>query len=242
MEEVPSGLVPLLKLPGLGSKKISRLYHELGIENMESLKKACENNDVSALKGFGKKTEEKILEAIEQFGTQPERLPLAYMLPIAEKIEQFLHTIPEIERFSRAGSLRRMRETVKDLDFIISTNNPAAVKEAILHMEGIHQEIVAGDTKITLELSGDYIASVDFRIVEPQQFATTLHHFTGSKDHNVRMRQIAKKRGEKISEYGVENIETGEVITFESEFAFFAHFDLPFIPAEMREDGRNRKL
>lgn len=237
MAEVPEGLVPLLKLPGLGSKKISRLYKELGIENMESLKKACENNDVSQLKGFGKKTEEKILEAIEQNGTQPERLPIAYMLPIAEKIEQYLQNMAEIERFSRAGSLRRLRETVKDLDFIISTKEPAIVKEQILALEGIHQEVVAGDTKITLEFSGEYIVSVDFRIVKPEEFATALHHFTGSKDHNVKMRQIAKQGGEKISEYGVEQVETGEVLTFASEEAFYSHFNLPFIPAELRENG-----
>ena len=237
MAEVPEGLVPLLKLPGLGSKKISRLYKELGIENMESLKKACESNDVSQLKGFGKKTEEKILEAIEQHGTQPERLPVAYMLRVAEKIEQYLQNMPEIEQFSRAGSLRRLRETVKDLDFIIATNEPASVKEQILAIEGIHQEIVAGDTKITLELTGEYMVSVDFRIVKPEEFATALHHFTGSKDHNVKMRQIAKQRGEKISEYGVEQVDTGQVRTFENEAAFYHHFDLPFIPAELRENG-----
>ena len=98
--------------------------------------------------------------------------------------------------------------------------------------------IAAGDTKVSIVLNLDYDVSIDFRLVKLSEFATTLHHFTGSKEHNVRMRQLAKARGEKISEYGVENSETGEVITFNSEAEFYAHFDLPLIPPEMREDGR----
>lgn len=237
-KDVPSTLIPLLKLPGLGGKKLAKLYKELGVTDIASLKQACEEQRVQALAGFGKKTEEKILEAIAQFGTRPERLPIADVLPIASEIEQRLSEIPEVERFSRAGSLRRVRETVKDLDFIIATNNPSAVRDALLQFPRIEEVIASGDTKVSLRLQYEYEISVDFRLVQPVEFITTLHHFTGSKDHNVKMRQIAKAQNKKISEYGVENLETGEVVTFESEEDFFAHFGLPYIPPEVREDGR----
>ncbi|WP_077215407.1 DNA polymerase/3'-5' exonuclease PolX [Bacillus dakarensis] len=236
-QEVPKGLILLLQLPGLGGKKIAKLYKELGIENVDDLKQACLDKKVQGLTGFGKKTEEKILAAIQQVGSRPERLPLAYMLPVAEKIEEILKDMEDIESFSRAGSLRRMRETVKDLDFIIATTNPSNVKEQLLKLSGIKETIAAGDTKVSVVFELDYDVSVDFRLVKPAEFATTLHHFTGSKDHNVRMRQLAKERGEKISEYGVEQIETGEILTFSSEEEFYRHFGLPFIPPELREDG-----
>ncbi|WLR50161.1 DNA polymerase/3'-5' exonuclease PolX [Bacillus tianshenii] len=235
VEELPKGLLQLLKLPGLGGKKIAKLYQQLGVTDMESLKKACEDNQVQTLAGFGKKTEEKILAAIEDIGSRPDRLPIAFMLPVAQKIEAQLEEMTGIEQFSRAGSLRRVRETIKDLDFIIATTKPADVREQILALDRISDVIASGDTKVSVVMDWDYDISVDFRLIEPEAFATTLHHFTGSKDHNVKMRQLAKSRGEKISEYGVEVDETGEVLTFASEEEFFAHFGLAFIPPEMRE-------
>ncbi|MBT2727011.1 DNA polymerase/3'-5' exonuclease PolX [Bacillus sp. ISL-75] len=237
-DEVPTGLIPLLQLPGLGGKKIAKLYKELKVVDVSSLKEACEAGQVQALAGFGKKTEEKILSAIANVGSRPDRLPLAYMLPIAEQIEATLTELPDIHRFSRAGSLRRMRVTIKDLDFIIATNEPERVRGHLLELPNIKEVIGAGDTKVSVVFGYDYDISVDFRLVKPEEFTTTLHHFTGSKEHNVRMRQLAKERGEKISEYGVENVETGEIRTFSSEEEFFKHFDLPFIPPEIREDGR----
>jgi DNA polymerase (family X) len=237
-EEVPQGLIPLLQLPGLGGKKIAKLYSELGVECIEDLEEACKANKVQALAGFGKKTEEKILASIDQAGKRPDRLPIGFMMGIAQEIEGFLSGINSIHTYSRAGSLRRMRETIKDLDFILSTESPHKVKEELLKMPNIVEIIAAGDTKVSLTLSYYWDVSIDFRIVKPEEFATTLHHFTGSKDHNVRMRQLAKERGEKISEYGVENSETGVVKTFHSEEEFYHHFGLPLIPPELREDGR----
>ncbi|MGX1899907.1 DNA polymerase/3'-5' exonuclease PolX [Thermolongibacillus altinsuensis] len=236
-EEIPSGLFPLLKLPGLGGKKIAKLYQELGIVDVDTLKAACIEQKVRQLSGFGAKTEEKILAALEAMNARPDRLPLAFMLTVAEEVERQLDNIKGIVRFSRAGSLRRMCETIKDLDFIIATNEPTVVREQLLQLKNVCDVIANGETKVSLQLKYDYPVNVDFRLVTPEQFATTLHHFTGSKEHNVRMRQIAKERGEKISEYGVENSQTGEIITFPTEQAFFAHFGLPFIPPELREDG-----
>ncbi|MBM7605691.1 DNA polymerase (family 10) [Metabacillus crassostreae] len=241
-EEVPSGLLPLLKLPGLGGKKIAKLYKELNIDCVNSLKQACEDNKIQALAGFGKKSEEKILAAIAEIGNRPDRLPLAFMLPISEDIDQYLQQCEGIDKFSKAGSLRRMRETIKDLDFIIATNQPEKVRDQLLAIPKLSEIIASGDTKVSIQLSYEYEVSVDFRLVKPEEFATTLHHFTGSKDHNVRMRQLAKERGEKISEYGVENIETNEVKTFETEADFYEYFQLPHIPPELREDGTEVEL
>ncbi|WP_316570908.1 DNA polymerase/3'-5' exonuclease PolX [Neobacillus sp. YIM B06451] len=235
-EEVPAGLVPLLKLPGLGGKKLAKLHEMLGIEDIADLEEACRMHKISELPGFGKKSEEKILAAIEKGGERPERLPLAYMLPIAAKIESQLAEMDGIKKFSKAGSIRRWSETVKDLDFIIATSSPESVREQILSLPDIKEVIGAGDTKVSVTFGFDYDISADFRMVGSEEFATALHHFTGSKDHNVRMRQLAKERGEKISEYGVET-EDG-IKTFASENDFYAHFGLPFIPPEIREDGR----
>ncbi|GAA0333507.1 DNA polymerase/3'-5' exonuclease PolX [Bacillus carboniphilus] len=237
-DQVPSGLIPLLQLPSLGGKKIAKLYKELAITNVEELKACCEQGKVANLTGFGKKTEEKILQAILDIGNQPHRLPIAAVLPVVEYVESYLSSIKEIERFSKAGSLRRVEDTVKDLDFVIATKSPDQVKDKLLAMKGIKDIISKGNTKVSIVVEGDFGLSIDFRLVTMAEFATTLHHFTGSKDHNVRMRQIAKDRQEKISEYGVEDIESGEVRTFENEKAFYQHFDLPYLPPEIRMDGK----
>lgn len=234
--EVPQGLIPLLHLPGLGGKRIAKLYQELNIHDADSLKEACENGEVEELPGFGKKTVQNILKALEEQTNRPERLPIATMLPIAREIENYLESIDEIEKFSRAGSLRRMKETIKDLDFIIATNEPLKVHDALLEIANIKEVIASGETKVSVVLKEVFDINVDFRIVKPKEFYSTLHHFTGSKEHNVAMRQLAKARGEKINEYGVEIEETNKVITFKSERDFFSHFNLNYIPPEVREN------
>ncbi|MBX0358981.1 DNA polymerase/3'-5' exonuclease PolX [Halobacillus sp. Nhm2S1] len=234
--EVPAGLVPLLDLPGLGGKKLAKLYQQLGVTDAETLKEALEAGKVEALDGFGKKSAEKMLKAIEEAGARPERLPIAVMLPLAEKIEHFLEQGKTFTRFSRAGSLRRMRETIKDLDFIISSEHAVETRDELLAYPDIKEVIASGETKVSIVVNEGYDIGIDFRIVAPEEFATTLHHFTGSKDHNVAMRQLAKENDEKISEYGIEKAETGEVQTFETEEEFFQHFGLHFIPPEVREN------
>lgn len=234
-QEIPDGLIPLLQLPGLGGKKLSRLYKELNVIDAKSLKAACENGEVEKLSGFGPKTVKNILKALDEVGKRPERLPIAIMLPIAEKIEHHLQRIDTIKRFSIAGSLRRMRETIRDLDFIISTDDPKIVREELLLLPTVKEVIAAGDTKVSVVLEEEYDINVDFRIVKDEEFATTLHHFTGSKEHNVLMRQLAKARNEKINEYGIELEESGEILTFPDEATFFKHFNLHFIPPEVRE-------
>ncbi|GLC88355.1 DNA polymerase/3'-5' exonuclease PolX [Lysinibacillus piscis] len=236
-EAVPSGLLPLLKLPGLGGKKIAKLHQELGIDSAESLKAACEAQQVRELAGFAAKTEEKILKELENLANRSERLAIWQLEPVVLQIEALLGSMKEVVRFSVAGSFRRAMETSKDIDFIVVTEAPATVREQLLQELAVQEVVAAGDTKISVILDLDEPVSVDFRLVKDAEYATALHHFTGSKDHNVRMRQIAKARGEKISEYGVEQAD-GTVLTFEDEAQFFAHFDLPFIPPSLRT-GKN---
>ncbi|MFL0582231.1 DNA polymerase/3'-5' exonuclease PolX [Solibacillus silvestris] len=234
---VPKGLVPLMKLPGLGGKKLAKLYQELNIVDADTLKAACEAGQVRGLAGFAAKTEEKILKELETFGSRAERLPIWQLEPVVLEINELLASLPEVELFSVAGSFRRVAETSKDVDFIIATKEYEVVREAILTRLAILETVAAGDTKVSVILDREEPVSVDFRLVTREEFATALHHFTGSKDHNVRMRQLAKSMGNKISEYGVEQ-EDGTVVTFESEEAFFAHFNLPFIPPTVRESGK----
>lgn len=232
-EVVPKGLLPLLKLPGLGGKKIAKLHQELGIDSAESLKAACEAGKVRELAGFAVKTEEKILKELANLANRSERLPIWQLEPVVLQIEALLGSMKEVDRFSVAGSFRRALETSKDIDFIVVTEAVEEVRETLLNSLAIQEVVAAGDTKISVILDLDEPVSVDFRLVKDNEYATALHHFTGSKDHNVRMRQIAKARGEKISEYGVEQ-EDGSVLTFQDEAAFFAHFDLPWIPPSLR--------
>lgn len=236
-KEVPKGLIPLLNLPGLGGKRIATLYQQLNITDADSLKEACKSGEVEGLPGFGKKTAQNILMALETQNKRPARLPIAFMLPIAQQIEEHLEGIEEIIKFSHAGSLRRMCETIKDIDFIIATEHSIKVHDALLEIPNIKEVIASGGTKISIVIEEIFDINVDFRIVSPEEFASSLHHFTGSKGHNVAMRKLAKSRGEKINEYGVEVEATKQIITFQSESDFFNYFGLHYIPPEVRENN-----
>src|SRR5699024_8561157 len=236
-EDIPESLLSLLKIPGLGGKRIAKLYQELEIVDIESLKNACENGAVEQLSGFGKKTVENILEAINELSVRVERLPIAYMLQRVEQIETILRSIKEIERFSRAGSVRRLEETVRDLDFVIATQSQASVREHLLQMDNIERIISDGPTKLSITIRDEYLVDIDFRVVTNEEFITTLHHFTGSKEHNIAKRQLAKEQGEKINEYGVTSESSDEVRTCSSEEAFFNHFNVHYIPPESRTNG-----
>lgn len=236
-ETVPKGLVPLLKIPGLGGKRIAKLHEAIGIDSIETLRAACVEGAVSKVPGFGKKTEENILTAIDVLDTRAGKFPIWKVESVVKLIEEELDAIDEVKRFSVAGSYRRTEEESSDVDFIIVTEEPAIVREKLLTTLPLLDTIAAGDAKLSITLDLEDPIDADFRFVKAEQFASAIHHFTGSKDHNVRMRQLAKSRGQKISEYGVEEA-SGEVTTFETEEQFFAHFDLPFIPPALRQDGR----
>lgn len=234
-EEVPNGLLDLLQLPGLGGKKIAKLFQELNVIDITTLKQVCLSGEVANLPGFGKKTVDKMLQAIDAYGKRPERLPIAYMLKRAEEIETVIKETQRIINFSRAGSLRRLKVTMKDLDFVIATHHPEEVSQELLSRIEPQEVVGHGETKMSIVLNDQYHVGVDFRFVEPEAFATALHHFTGSKEHNVKMRQLAKERNQSISEYGVYDENSEETYQFNDETEFFNHFQLYFIPPEIRE-------
>ncbi|GAK05167.1 DNA polymerase X family [Geomicrobium sp. JCM 19037] len=234
-ESIPAGLPPLLQLQSLGGKKVGKLYKELGITDADTLKEACEKQQIRELQGFGVKTEEKILQALNEVGKRPERLPVSDMLSVAEEIEEQLRAFTHILRFERAGSLRRIKETVKDVDYVISTSDAQSVREQLKTLTDIEEIVADGDTKVSFVLLKKHRIGVDFRLVEDEAFATALHHFTGSKDHHLLMRKLAKDQGKKINEYGVEQDADGSLVQFKDERQFFEHFGLTYIPPEARE-------
>ncbi|PHK50622.1 DNA polymerase/3'-5' exonuclease PolX [Staphylococcus edaphicus] len=236
-QEVPEGLIPLLKIQGLGSKKIAKLYKELNIDGKEALQIACEQGKVSELSGFAKKTEQNILEAVKALGAKKEKYPIDQMRGLNGKINDYLANVENIDKYEVAGSYRRYKEMSKDLDYIVSTDSPHAVQQALLKMPNIVKEVAVGQTKVSLELAyDDETIGVDFRLIEPSAFYHTLQHFTGSKDHNIRIRQLAKEQDEKVSEYGIEQ-NNGKMIQYQSEQAIYEHFGVHWIEPALREDG-----
>lgn len=234
---VPEGLIPLMKIQGLGSKKIAKLYKKLNITDKEHLQEACEAGKVSELSGFAKKTEQNILEAVKALGAKKDHYPIDLMRHLNKDIMTYLEQLEEVEHYSEAGSFRRYKEVSKDLDYIISTRHPLHVQQHLLNIPNKVKEVAVGETKVSLELEyDDETIGVDFRLVEPEAFYHTLQHFTGSKDHNIRIRQLAKAQNEKVSEYGIEQ-QDGTLLQFQSEAEIYQHFGRHWIAPAMREDG-----
>lgn len=234
---VPEGLIPLMKIQGLGSKKIAKLYKELNITDKEHLQEACEAGKVSELSGFANKTEQNILEAVKALGAKKDHYPIDLMRHLNKDIMTYLEQLEEVEHYSEAGSFRRYKEVSKDLDYIISTRHPLHVQQHLLNIPNKVKEVAVGETKVSLELEyDDETIGVDFRLVEPEAFYHTLQHFTGSKDHNIRIRQLAKAQNEKVSEYGIEQ-QDGTLLQFQSEAEIYQHFGRHWIAPAMREDG-----
>lgn len=234
---VPEGLISLMKIQGLGSKKIAKLYKELNITDKESLQEACEAGKVSELSGFAKKTEQNILEAVKALGAKKDHYPIDLMRHLNKDIMTYLEQSEEVEHYSEAGSFRRYKEVSKDLDYIISTRHPLHVQQQLLNIPNKVKEVAVGETKVSLELEyDDETIGIDFRLVEPEAFYHTLQHFTGSKDHNIRIRQLAKAQNEKVSEYGIEQ-QDGTLLQFQSEAEIYQHFGRHWIAPAIREDG-----
>ena len=213
------------------------MYKELNITDKEHLQEACEAGKVSELSGFAKKTEQNILEAVKALGAKKDHYPIDLMRHLNKDIMTYLEQLEEVEHYSEAGSFRRYKEVSKDLDYIISTRHPLHVQQHLLNIPNKVKEVAVGETKVSLELEyDDETIGVDFRLVEPEAFYHTLQHFTGSKDHNIRIRQLAKAQNEKVSEYGIEQ-QDGTLLQFQSEAEIYQHFGRHWIAPAMREDG-----
>jgi DNA polymerase (family 10) len=236
---VPSGLMDLLEVPGLGGKKIKALHEQLDVDSIDSLTKACKKGQVAELKGFGAKTQEKILSGIKNREAYAARHLWWDARAVVERILPDLQALPDVERAEAAGSFRRGMETVGDLDFIVASSNPAPIMEWFVGMEGITEVTAHGETKSSIRMEGGMQA--DLRVVPAEQFYFALHHFTGSKDHNVRMRQKALSIGLSLSEWGLRPEEEKNAtrkkgpVSASSEEDVFKALGLSYVPPALRE-------
>jgi DNA polymerase (family 10) len=235
-EQVPEGLVAFLRLPGLGPKTTARIWHELGVTTLEGLREAAEAERLRALPGLGARSEEKILEALRKGadGGAPRRTPLGVGLPAVLDAVETLRGHPAAIRVSEAGSVRRRRESFRDLDLIATATDPAALTKAFVELPLVAEVVAHGDSKATA-ISGNGLR-FDLRVVPPESFGNLLQHFTGSKEHNVALREDAVRRGFSVSEYGVTTVATGEVFSTGDEEEVYAHLGYQFIPPELREN------
>lgn len=233
--KVAPGLLEMLEIPGLGAKKVRALNQELGIDSIEALQKAAESGAVAALKGFGAKSEAKILEGIRNREAYSARHLRWQLIPVVEGILKGLRGLPAVQQAEAAGSFRRGLETVGDLDFIVASEQAEAVMDWFVQQEGVREITARGSTKSSVRLDDGLQA--DIRVVPNSQFAFALHHFTGSKEHNVALRQRALQQGLSLSEWGFEvrgnDVSLPEAV--DSETALFAALGLDFIPPELRE-------
>ena len=236
---VPAGLMDLLEVPGLGGKKIKALHEQLAVDSIESLTQACKAGKVAELKGFGEKTQEKILSGIKNREAYAARHLWWDARAVVDRILPSLKELPEVEKVEAAGSFRRGMETVGDLDFIVASGNPAPIMEWFTSMDGVAEVTAHGDTKSSIRLEGGMQA--DLRVVPPEQFYFALHHFTGSKDHNVRMRQKALSLGLSLSEWGLRPEEEKDStrkagpIEAHAEEDVFRALGLSYVPPALRE-------
>jgi DNA polymerase (family 10) len=252
---VPAGLVEILSIPGMGPKKVRALQEKLGVDTIDKLRAACEANQVAALDGFGEKTQEKIIAGIRNREAYGKRHLWIEAWMAAAPILEGLRKLPGVQQVESCGSLRRRLETVGDIDFLVATTEPKPIVDWFVSQPGIKEVTARGESKASVRLDSGLQA--DLRLVPPEQFVFTLHHLTGSKDHNVQMRQRALERGLSMSEWGLfpaddkhgssagRKPETGNLkpegagnsnqVSVRTEAELFGALGLHFIPPELRE-------
>jgi DNA polymerase (family 10) len=234
-DRLPTGLVEVMHVPGLGPKTARKLWTELGVTSADDLRAAAEQGRLSELPGLGKKTEEKVLAALAKPKAKVERRALlGQVLPAVERAVAELREHPAAERVSEAGSVRRRCETVHDLDLIATATDPTALMTHFASLPWVAEVLAQGSSKTTV-VSHDGVR-FDLRVVPPESYGSLLQHFTGSAAHNVALREDAVRRKLSVSEYGVENTETGEVFHAESEEALYEFLGYEWIPPELREN------
>ena len=236
---LPPGLPALLEVQGLGPKKVKKLFEELGVDSLEKLEAACQAGTIAALEGFGEKSQAKILEAIAFKRQFASRHRLIDALVCAEPILESLRGHPDVVRCSTAGSLRRWKEVIGDIDFLVSSRNPAAVIGFFVAQPGVQAVLAHGDTKASVILAGGIQA--DLRVVSDEEYPFALAYFTGSKEHNIVMRQRAIARGLRLNEYGLfrsseETRDPALRVDCREERDIFGNLGLAYVPPELRED------
>lgn len=236
-KETPPVLLEMLRIPGIGPKTAVRLHEELKIKSLDELKKAAAEHRIQSLPKMKSKTEENILKGLEFLSRSGGRTPIGVAYPIAQRIIAALEPLPAVHRISPAGSLRRWRETVGDIDILVASSDAAKVITHFTHLDDVERVLAEGSTKGSI-ITKERI-QVDLRVVEEESYGAALAYFTGSKEHNIRLREMAIKLGLKLSEYGVFK-KSGKVekrIAGRTEEEIYKIFGLPFIPPEIREDA-----
>lgn len=236
---IPPGLLEMLEISGLGPKKIQAMHKQLGVDSIEKLEAACKSCKVAELAGFGEKTQANILEGIALKRTYASKHRISEAWLSAEPVLENLRSHPDVIRCSTAGSLRRFKEVIGDIDFLASSKNPAAVIEFFVSQPGIVKVLAQGETKASVILEGGIQS--DLRVVTDAEFPFALAYFTGSKEHNIVMRQRAIQRGLRLNEYGLfkskeETRDAKLLVACKTEEEIFAKLDLAFVPPELRED------
>jgi DNA polymerase (family 10) len=230
--KVPAGVIEMLKIQGLGPKRVSTLYHELKIESLAALKEAAEAGRIQALAGFGVKTEQHIREAVEALSQRPVRVSIALAGPSVESLLDDLQQVAGVLEVAVAGSFRRCRETVGDIDILVAARADSPVMERFAGGEDVGQVLARGSTKSSIVLRSGL--QVDLRRVDRESFGAALQYFTGSQAHNIAIRRIGRQRGFKINEYGVFSAD-GKVAG-DTEESVYRVLDLSWVPPELRED------
>lgn len=231
--EVPAGLVDLLRVPEVGPKTAMILYKELGISSIDQLKDAVLNHRLHGIKGFGEKTEEKILQGIKTLESKGGRTLLGDALPIAGAYVEYLKGKQALDRISIAGSLRRGKETVGDIDILVGDDEPAKIMEAFVSYPEVEEVLMKGPTKSSVRLRGGL--QVDIRAVNTTSYGAALQYFTGSKEHNVAMRGIGVDMGLKLNEYGLFMRDSGKMVAGATEEEVYKALGFPYIEPELRE-------
>ena len=231
--QVPEGVVAMLQIPDVGPRKAALFWKELGITSIDELEKAAKAGKLRDLPGMGARSEQKVLEGIQALKRRTGRVPLGIAWELARAMLDALREVPGVVRAAPAGSLRRMRETVGDLDLLVAAEDPEPVMARFRELPQVAEVLLSGPTKTSIRTRDGF--QVDLRVLEPARWGTALQYFTGSKAHNIRLRGLALDRGFSLSEYALKR-EDGSEILCATEEEVYAALDLPWIPPELRED------
>jgi DNA polymerase (family 10) len=232
--EFPDGILALMDVPGIGPKTAMRITKEMGISTVEALEQAIVEGRLATMPRLGKKTAENILRHIRSLRTKDRRIPLGRALSVAEQVIGALkEACPEIRQIDAAGSLRRWRETIGDIDIMGTADDPAGVIDSFVRLPVVEEVLVHGPTKASVVVHGGL--QVDLRMVEGDSFGALIQYFTGSQQHNIRLREFANRMGLSLNEYGITDVKTGQVEKFADEGSFYARLGLQLIPPELRE-------
>mgnify|MGYP003350147038 CR=1 FL=1 len=232
--KVPAGVRDMMRIPGLGPKKAMSLYTEVGVDSIDALLAAMDAGALSGLKGFGAKTEENLRKGIARLRESGGRVLVNVALELAERLLGELERLPGVVRCAYAGSLRRMAETIGDVDLLVASTEPGPIMDAFVAFPDVRQVLAHGDTKSSAVFASGL--QVDLRVVRPEVWGAALIYFTGSKAHNIRIRDLAVRKGLKLSEYGLFDAATEELVVAETEEAVYERLGLPYFPPELRED------